>query len=213
MRLVLVGMILLMSSMAAAQPYAQPPPPQPQPYYPQPQPYAQPQYYPPAPVQQVQLTVDDQWLLSRGYITPGEHIGGGVVSLFFGFGVGQAVQGRWSQKGYIFTVGELASFGAMIYGMTTLFGACHGNDDLYYEETCDRSAERRGATLMIGGLLSYSVFRIWGIVDAFAGPSEHNRQLRTLRGRLGYQDAYVKVRPYVAPAGDNGGVAGVSLRF
>jgi hypothetical protein len=208
MRLVLVGMILLAATVANAQPYAQPPPPQP--YYPQPYPTY---YAPPAAQQQVHLTVDEQWLLSRGYITQGEHLGGGVVSLFFGFGVGQAVQGRWAQKGYIFTVGEIASFGAMIYGMAELFSACHGTDDPYYEEPCNHSAERRGATMLIGGALALSVFRIWEIVDAFTAPSEHNRQLRALRGRLGYQDGYARVRPYVAPAGDSGGVAGISMRF
>lgn len=208
MRKLIVLSLVMASGVAAAQPYAQPPPSQP--YYAPQQPY----YAQPQPVQ-VQLTVDEQWLLSRGYISNGEHLGGGVVSLFFGFGVGQAVQGRWSQKGYIFTFGEAASFGAMIYGMVTLVSACHGNDDLYYEEYCDRRDERRGATLLIGGALALGVFRIWEVVDAFTGPAEHNRQVRALRARLGMHDySYARqLRPYVVPAGDGGGVAGVSMRF
>lgn len=205
MRKLIVVLLVMVSTGVASAQYAAPPP---QPYY-GPQPY----YAQPQPVQ-VQLTVDEQWLLQRGYISPGEHIGGGVVSLFFGFGVGQAVQGRWSEKGWIFTVGEIGSFGAMIYGMATMFGACHEplvSDGPYYE-ACDRGAERRGATILIGGALALSVFRIWEVVDAFTGPADHNRRLSSLRGRLGYRDGYA-LRPFVAPAGNGGGVAGVGFSF
>jgi hypothetical protein len=215
MRTLIVALLVLVSGTASAQ-YAQPPgsyPQQPQPYYPQQQqPYG---YYQQPQPMRVQLTVDEQWLLSRGYISDGEHIGGGIASLFIGFGVGQAVQGRWGQKGYIFTIGELASFGAMIYGMVELMSACTDNfDDPYADSSCNESKERRGGVMMVGGLIGISVFRIWEIVDAFAGPSEHNRKLHALKMRLGMQDSYVRhVRPYVTPAGDGGAVAGVSLRF
>ena len=216
MRTLIVALLVLVSGTASAQ-YAQPPgqyPQQPQPYYPQPQPYGY--YQQPQRPMQVQLTVDEQWLLSRGYISDGEHIGGGIASLFFGFGVGQAVQGRWGQKGSIFTIGEIASFGAMIYGMVTLVSACNDNfDDPYADSSCNESKERRGGVMMVGGLIGISVFRIWEIVDAFAGPSEHNRQLHALKMRLGMPDSYVRhVRPYIVPSADGGGaLAGVSMRF
>ena len=214
MRTLIVALLVLVSGTASAQ-YAQPPGSyQPQPYYPQQQPpsgyYQQPQ------PMRVQLTVDEQWLLSRGYISDGEHIGGGIASLLIGFGVGQAVQGRWGQKGYIFTIGELASFGAMIYGMVELVSACNDNfDDPYADTSCNETRERRGGVLMVGGLIGISVFRIWEIVDAFAGPSEHNRQLHALKMRLGMPDSYVRhVRPYIVPSADGGGaVAGIGMRF
>lgn len=212
MRSLIVALLVIVSGTASAQ-YAQPPgsyPQQPQPYYPQP--YYQPQ---PRPMQ-VQLTVDEQWLLSRGYISSGEHIGGGAVSLFVGFGVGQAVQGRWGQKGYIFTIGELASMGAIIYGAVTLATACSDNfNDPYADSSCSSSRERRGGVFVVGGLIGISVFRIWEIVDAFAGPAEHNRKLHELKFRLGMPDSYVKnVKPYIVPSSDGGGaLAGVALKF
>ena len=216
MRTLIVALLVLVSGTASAQ-YAQPPgqyPPQPQPYYPQPQPYGY--YQQPQRPMQVQLTVDEQWLLSRGYISDGEHIGGGIASLFFGFGVGQAVQGRWGEKGYIFTIGEIASFGAMIYGMVELMSACTDNfDDPYANSSCNHTQERRGGVMLVGGLVGISVFRIWEIVDAFAGPSEHNRKLHALKMRLGMPDSYVRhVRPYITPSADGGGaLAGVAMRF
>jgi hypothetical protein len=216
-KLIVVLLVLVASGTASAQ-YAAPPPAPPSSYpqqyppqqYPQQQPYG---YQRPQPMP-VQLTVDEQWLLSRGYISDGQHIGGGIASLFFGFGIGQAVQGRWSEKGYIFTIGEGASFGAMLWGITELVRACDDSfNDPYGETTCNHSQENRGATLLIGGLIGISVFRIWEIVDAFAGPSEHNAKVRALHMRLGMRDGYA-LKPFVVPAGaGGGGVAGVGFRF
>src|SRR5689334_17740720 len=101
MRLTLIAVVscLLSIGVARAQSYPQQQPQYPQQQYPQqgyPQPYPQQQPYGYAPQQPmaVQLTVDEQWLLQRGFITDGEHLGGGLAALFVGFGVGQAVQGR-----------------------------------------------------------------------------------------------------------------------
>ncbi len=221
-------LVIVMTGSAMAQPGAQPPtPPQPDPYaqpqpqpYPpaQPDPYAQPQPQPQSamgpqygygqqPVMQYQLTLDEQYLLERGYISQGEHVGGAIVSLFFGFGLGQAVQGRWSEKGYIFTLGEGASMGLFIWGMVEGFGACF--------EGCSESREDRAVLLLGVGLVGLAVFRTWEIVDAFMGPASHNRKLRSLQFRLGMQPTYARVLPYVStPKGDAGGaVAGLSLRF
>jgi hypothetical protein len=154
-----------------------------------------------------QLTVDEQYLLERGFITDGEHIGGGLAAVFLGFGLGQAVQGRWSEKGYIFTLGEGASIVAMIWGASRTFG-CHD-----VESRCDESG---AAALLVGGVLALSVFRVWESVDAFVAPPEHNRKLRALRMRLGMPvPMYSRVMPYVtSPKGDGGGaVAGLTLRF
>lgn len=173
-----------------------------------------PQYaYPAQPPMQVQLTVDEQWLLERGFISQGEHIGGGVAALFLGFGIGQAIQGRWSDKGWIFTVGEGVAFGAMIYGMMRAFD-CSTRYDEYNNSFSD--CEDDGIGIMVVGLLGYSVLRIWETVDAFAAPSAHNRKVRQLRARLGLPVPLYDTRlmPYMAPTRDReGGVAGFSLRF
>lgn len=164
--------------------------------------------YASGPPMQVQLTVDEQWLLQRGYISDGETIGGGVVALFVGWGLGQAVQGRWSQKGYIFTAGEGVSTGVMLYGFFELFGQCF--------EGCSQARQDRYEALFVGGLIADSVFRIWEVYDAFAGPGEHNRNLTALRARLGMPPPlYTRLHPYVTPSHDRdgGGFAGVSLQF
>src|SRR5262245_44394392 len=114
MRGLVLPFVLALSGIAYAQPAQQAPQQYPQPQqYPPPQQYPQPQQYPPPqqppyygpqyaypaqrPVMQAQLTLDEQYLLERGFITEGEHLGGGAVALFFGFGLGHAIQGRWSE--------------------------------------------------------------------------------------------------------------------
>jgi hypothetical protein len=186
--------------MPAPAPY--PPPMQPQPY---PYPYAPYQYGTPLP-----LTADEQELLSRGEISDGQHIGGGLVSLFFGFGVGQAVQGRYSDTGWIFTLGEAASMTAIFVGMVQAFDCV----DDFEGSSCNN--DDSAGFLLVGGLIGIGVFRIWEIVDAFSGPTRHNAKVRALRMRLGIpQPMYTKVMPYVAPSlsRDGGGTAGLTLRF
>jgi hypothetical protein len=191
-----------------AQPYpAQPYPAQPypvQPYSAQPypgQPYpAQPYPGQPYPYPAVQLTEDEQELLAQGEISDGRYIGGAVTSLFFGLGLGQAVQGRYSDTGKIFTIGELGSFTAVLIGAIGSIDS-EGNHD--------------GSTaLLTGGLIGYVVFRAWDVVDAFTGPPSQNARLRQLRMRLGLP-AYAKVLPYVAPSMSRtgGGTVGVTFRF
>lgn len=173
-------------------PYPTPLPPPVQPVQPVPPPYA---YQPVA----IQLTVEEHELLQRGEISDGAHIGGGVANIFLGFGIGQAIQGRWSEKGWLFTVGGAASITAMIVGAVSSFSS--------------DSAEV--PVLFIGGYVGFLVFHIWGAIDAFAGPPKHNRRVRELRMRLGLpQPYYGRVMPYVQPSRDHGGgTAGLVFRF
>jgi hypothetical protein len=192
----------LLSSVASAQPGGAPPPPPPPVYAPPPPP---PTYggYPQYPQQPVGLTADEQRILARGEIAAGEHAGGAVLSFFIGFGTGQAVQGRWAEKGWIFTVGELASFAAMLFSLTSTAENCN---DGY----CDDD----NMGLFVVGMFGYAGFRVWGFVDSIAGPASHNRRLREIQMRMGYPRPYYSVAPFVAPTRDGGGgVAGVTLRF
>jgi len=204
-----LGLVLILALFGAragaahAQPGATPPPPAPSPYAPPP--YA----YPPPP-QPVALSDQDRELLARGEISDGQHLGGGLASFFFGFGLGQAVQGRWSDTGWIFTLGEIGSIGLIIWGADRLV------DDCYDSPSCDNNNEDAGAPMLAVGVIGLVVFRAWEIVDAISGPVTHNRKVRDLRMRLGYPPpgTYYGVRPYVAPTAEgDGSVAGIRLAF
>jgi hypothetical protein len=217
------------SDRGQGQPYPAPqgqPYPPPGPYPAQPgQPYpAQPgqpgqPYPPPAGVMvpppyqyvPVQVTADERDLLDQGEITDGRHVGGILVSLFFGLGVGQAVQGRYGDTGWIFTVGEAASMVALIVGVVKTVDDCFDLD----ERGCDDDST--GSVLVLGGFIGLAGFRIWEVVDAITGPPRHNARLRQLRMRLGMPPASFarRLRPYIAPplSRDGGATAGLTLRF
>jgi hypothetical protein len=209
-------LVVLIGSNAAAQPgadapYPEPPPVQqpPQPY-PPPQPYAQPYQQPPppgyAPVP-VQLTPDQLELLQKGEISEGAHVGGAAASIFLGFGVGQAVQGRYGETGWIFTVGEIASITALFIGVGQALDDCFDSDA--------RCNDDKGEGLIIGGLVGLLAFRVWEVVDAVGGPSKHNRKVRELKMRLGMpMPMYTqRVVPYVNRTRDSGATAGVVFHF
>jgi hypothetical protein len=209
MRIAVMATTLLVSTLAHAQPGAAPPPAPPA-TYPPPAPTG----YPPPPYQYqpgygypAQLTPEEHELLMEGEISEGEQFGGGIVALFVGFGSGQAIQGRWSDTGWIFTLGETASFVAMMSGAFRLAEDC--TNDFGEDRDCDHSD---GPALMVIGALGLTVFRIWGTIDAFSGPNAHNRRVRELRWRMGVP-VQVGWKPYLNRTKDGGATAGFTLSF
>lgn len=194
---VIVALLVFVGTARAQAPGSPPPPPT----------YPPPYQYQPAVSYPAPLTQEEHELLLQGEISDGAHIGGGLAALFIGYGTGQAIQGRWSDTGWIFTVGEGASTAALIYGVLELLDDCV--DNLGRERDCDNS--NAGAAIAVG-LIGVTVFRTWGTIDAFAGPSSHNRRVRELKYRMGIP-VRVGWKPYITKTRDEGAVAGLSLSF
>ena len=166
-----------------------------------------PSAYHPGP-RRVVLSSDEADLLERGEVGNAAWIGGGLAAMFIGFGVGQAIQGRWGEQGWIFTLGEPVAVTVMTVGAVEVLADC--------TDRCAHTSDR-GAWMLVGGLLGFVGLRAWETLDAFVTPPADNLRLRELRQRLGLpaaQDAY-RLRPYLAPARGSagGGVAGVMLSF
>lgn len=150
----------------------------------------------------LQLTADERELLASGEISDGTATAGKVTSILFGLGVGQAVEGRWTKIGWVYTLGDVASAG--LIATATIQGLTPG---------CSGSCGRTAAALFIGGGLVGLASRIGQIYDAFTAPGNHNRRVRELRMRVGMQPT-AQVLPYVAPTDDgNGASAGVTVRW
>jgi hypothetical protein len=199
MRTLLLISVLLASTAAQAQPGQT----EPMPYEPQ-------GYYAQQPVVQLQLTGEQADLLAQGEISIGRYITGGILAYGVGFGVGHAVQGRWSDQGWIFTVGESASMIAILYGLTQV-GHRHGFDEDPYQ---DNQRDRRGRNYALAGIVGLVGFRIWEVVDAWAAPPFHNRKVRALKRQLGLAPPVYGF--YLAPPQNpsaSGGVAGLSVSF
>jgi hypothetical protein len=155
-----------------------------------------------------QLSPEDQALLARGEISGGPWIAGGLVSFFVGFGLGQSVEGRWGDKGWIFTLGDAASVTTLAVGAVDAVGCIAAGSK------CNPTGTD---VLLFGGAIGLVLFRAWETVDAFAAPPAQNARIRALRTELGLpqQQGYAWA-PYIAPAHSLRGdttVAGLQLRF
>ncbi len=168
--------VAVVGSTVHAQPSPDPPPPLPGPY----------------PV--IQLSREEAALLARGEISDGAHLGGSLASVVVGFGLGQAIQGRWGDDGWRFTVGEGVALVGMVAGTRVGF-----NDDI--------------PTLFVGSLLVFLGIRLWDIHDAFVEPPGHNTRVRMLRAKFG-NAPYVthRVLPYMDNR-ERGTTAGLVIRF
>ena len=165
-------------------------------------------YYAQQPVQ-LQLSEEQQALLARGEIPIGGYITGGILSYVLGFGIGHAVQGRWTEKGWIFTAGEVASITAILYGVSQA-----NRYDPEYSYGSHDHQNRRGRNYALAGIVGLLGFRVWGVVDAWVAPPIHNRKVRALKQQLGLTPPSYGfyLAPPQSPSG-SGGVAGLSLRF
>lgn len=164
-----------------------PPPPNP---YPDPLPPQEPvvEPQPPPQPQGFLLTPDEVALLQRGEIDGDKRLYGIVANAVVGYGLGQALQGRWKDTGWKFTLGQGAG--------TVLFFAAAGRDSVGFELTA--------AACLI-------TFYIWGIVDAAIGPERHNDRIRDIKLRNGIPIT-ARLSPYVQRSHESG-TAGLSLRF
>lgn len=135
------------------------------------------------------LTDHEREILRKGEISTTQYIIGGIVGTYpIGLGVGHAIQGRYTEKGWIFTAGEFGSLAAFLAGI----GSCwHG--DQYY--SCNSG-------LAFAGIVGFVGFRIWEIIDVWAGPLEQNRNYREIKNLL-HEDT-ITFQPALVPMVDGG---------
>ncbi len=125
----------------------------------------------------ISLTEQDKRLLEIGEISDTRYIVGGILGTYpIGLGIGHAVQGRWSDKGWIFTAGELGTATVFMIGAlgcisNELNNGLNGKDD------CTGLSE----AMVVTGIVGYIGFRIWEIVDVWSVPPSHNRKVRELQ--------------------------------
>lgn len=104
-------------------------------------------------------------------ISTGRYIGGGVASILVGFGVGHAIQGRYKEKGWIFTVAELVTIGGYFTSVTLLVG-----DAIDIAETggdIDVGAVKTKGGMALAFLAVGIGVRVWEMVDAWILPSQY----------------------------------------
>jgi hypothetical protein len=124
-------------------------------------------------------------------------IGGGLTAAIVGFGAGQAVQGRWLETGWKYTLSETAVVGLTI-GSAYAFAPppCTARE-------CG-GGPGAGTFVIVGGFVALGVIRVLETYDAASARGAH-----PVRSHAG-----VSALPYVAPSqrGD-GAIAGAVFRL
>lgn len=79
---------------------------------------------------------------------------GGVLGTLPGFGIGHAVQGRWMEKGWIFTAGEIVSAAGLVYFALNLFNTLPTAKEIVdnYSENSESSKPISVSTITNGAL-------------------------------------------------------------
>jgi hypothetical protein len=106
-------------------------------------------------------------------LSQGRYIAGGLTTLLVGYGVGHAVQGRWAEKGWIFTVGEVASTGLIVGGYGWMASNIYSAGTRTSTGAVYSTQPNLGgpAGLMVAGSVVLAGFRIWEIIDSFSAPT------------------------------------------
>lgn len=116
-------------------------------------------------------------------ISNGRYLGGGFLSIFPGFGIGHAIQGRYMEKGWIFTVTELATIGGFILsvislttdlkdGVKDIVKTTEESKDFEFDDIDFGSVKIKGS-LSLAFLLTYISVKAWEMTDAFMLPSHY----------------------------------------
>ncbi len=144
------------------------------------------------------LSDDDRRILQIGEISTPAYVIGGIIGTYpVGLGVGHAIQGRYMDKGWIFTVGELGSVAIMVAAL----------GDCVYSSVGGYSNCNGGLGWL--AVMGFVGFRIWEIVDVWAAPPEINRRYREIKMRT---ESRVSLSPLFATTRD-GAVLGLKMTF
>ncbi|MCA9519508.1 MAG: hypothetical protein KC609_00980 [Myxococcales bacterium] len=125
-------------------------------------------------------------LSSKVSISQFQFVGGGLLGTLVGFGLGHAVQNRWTRTGWIFTLGETVGMGLFAGGF------------LHDSENPDSKV---GIGLIVSGAILMGVLRIAEIVDIWRLPREMEiaRLSPAERSRLNTKPR-LAVAPIIAPS-------------
>ena len=87
-------------------------------------------------------------------ISKANYYTGGVLGVLPGFGIGHAVQGRWMEKGWIFTAGEVVSAAGLVYFALNLFNTLPTAKEIVdnYSENSESSKAISASTITSGAL-------------------------------------------------------------
>ena len=116
------------------------------------------------------------------HISNGQYMAGGMLSIFTGWGIGHAVQGRWLEKGWIFTAGGILLNGGLFYFLYSAFDdisnvAKAATEEQAVDENSLKSEVEDSVVNLAAGVIVFSIaslgLKVWEIADAWMLPSHY----------------------------------------
>lgn len=106
-------------------------------------------------------------LHAKTQVSSGQYYAGGAVGTIIGYGIGHAIQGRYADMGWVFTLTEVGSVGIVAGG----FGWMLSNlpTGVAWKDAKATDLHKGGLAMMLTGSLLLAGFRIWEIVDVWVG--------------------------------------------
>lgn len=110
-----------------------------------------------------QAHADDEYpaTSTRVPVETGRYITGGVLASAVGFGIGHGIQGRYAEKGWIFTATEAAGVAMVVAGVASCDDERQADGSKKWK--CDNDG------LILAGFGVWIGFHVWEIVDAWTG--------------------------------------------
>ncbi len=132
----------------------------------------------------VTVSAEDAWVLERGTIGVVPYVIGGLGSMYLGFGIGHAIQGRYGQRGWMMTLGEVG-------GLALVAGG--------FMQSCAQGCGYNAmSTLGLGTVIG---FKVWEVLDAWIYPPIHNSHYEEITKSLGARSFSVTLpQPVLVPA-------------
>jgi hypothetical protein len=150
------------------------------------------------------LTHEEKALVEQGEMSTSRYVIGGILGVYPGFGIGHAVQERWSEKGWIFTAGELGSLAIVVMGAASCLG------EALEDASKDKKGDCTNAAITIG-MIGFLGFKIWEVVDIWATPPAQNKKIRSLKERQQTEKQALYLSPLFYK--DFGGGLGLTFTF
>jgi hypothetical protein len=135
---------------------------------------------------------NDKKLLSTS-----EYVTGGILGIFPGFGLGHVVQGRYREKGYLYTLAPVAAFGAIVITEASFCGLNGGNS------TCVDNISTIGIATFVG-LKIWEVYDVWVVPGYAVGNLENQKTLNKQKAAI---------VPYFLPLSGRQVIAGITFGF
>lgn len=95
-------------------------------------------------------------------VSTGKYITGGVIGSVVGLGIGHGIQGRYQDKGWIFTATEAAGITVVVAGAARCINEKDNDKTLNDCSSSTRSQMALGYLVALG-------FHIWEVVDVWTG--------------------------------------------